>query len=705
MSTAWVVGGEPNPQAGSIGPTAPSSPPAPAPSLAPPRSGPAASLGRPGTGPAAGLAVQALNAPDVGGASRSWPAHPSGGDGIRSGRLRGPRAAADHVQDIPRRLQPSGLTIAALAFLSMLGLLLFWPRLGAAPTDQSDLMVLTTQRLHDETARREQAQQALYASEDRYREVVENVGCIIIKLDPNGRIISWNRVAAESFGWRIEEVLGRSLSDTIMPQTQAPERCVQDILADLADSPVRCKNPGNCARHVVENLGKNGERAWVAWTYRPILKADGQITGVLCVGANISEIREAQLKLAESEAKYRALFRDSLEPMSLTKAGKITDVNPAWLNLHGFRSPEEVIGMDVLDVLHPDDRAALVSRRQTPPEGRKRVFQVRDLRKDGVAVPVEVYSTPINLQGELTILSTVHDVSARVLKDEALHTARKDWEDIFQSISDPTMLLDPDMTILAANRALTKVLGVGAEEIVGRACHQVFHGSPCPPPICPIMHMKVTGRCEQTRFELDLFGGSFIASCTPLTDETGRIKGFLHTMIDITERKKAEEALRFSEERYRSLVEGVQGYAIFMLDPNGLVATWSEGSERIFGHAASEILGKHFSCFHTEEDAGGEKLQQTLLAAQHDGRSESHGWRLRKNGVAFWGQRAHDPLDRRPRPPHRLLRDHPRSDRPEGCRGEDPPSEPGVGVPRNPSHRRACHRQQGTGSLQLLRFP
>jgi PAS domain S-box-containing protein len=97
-----------------------------------------------------------------------------------------------------------------------------------------------------------------------------------------------------------------------------------------------------------------------------------------------------------------------------------------------------------------------------------------------------------------------------------------------------------------------------------------------------------------------------------------------------------ELALRRSEQRFQLFVEAVRDYAIFMLDPEGHVATWNRGAERIKGYKASEIIGSHFSRFYPEEDLRAGKPQWELKVAAKEGRFEDEGWRVRKDGSRFW---------------------------------------------------------------------
>ncbi len=117
-------------------------------------------------------------------------------------------------------------------------------------------------------------------------------------------------------------------------------------------------------------------------------------------------------KLAASENKYRTLFEDSLQAMSLTRQGRLVEVNPAWLALHGHTRKSEVIGRDVMDFIHPDDRRVLVARRDTWSPDNAGVIRMRDITAIGETVDVEVHSSRIEYDGKRSILTTVKDITA-----------------------------------------------------------------------------------------------------------------------------------------------------------------------------------------------------------------------------------------------------------------------------------------------------
>ncbi len=115
-----------------------------------------------------------------------------------------------------------------------------------------------------------------------------------------------------------------------------------------------------------------------------------------------------------------------------------------------------------------------------------------------------------------------------------------------------------------------------------------------------------------------------------------RAQRFEELQREIEEHERAEESLRQSEERFRLLVSEVQNYAIFLLDPEGHVASWNLGAQRIKGYTEEEVRGRHFSLFYTPEDVQRQHPQRELAVAAREGRYEEEGWRVRKDGTRFW---------------------------------------------------------------------
>jgi len=121
-----------------------------------------------------------------------------------------------------------------------------------------------------------------------------------------------------------------------------------------------------------------------------------------------------------------------------------------------------------------------------------------------------------------------------------------------------------------------------------------------------------------------------------IQDEKGKLLGFAKITRDMTEQRQTQQALLESERRFRILVQGVTDYAIFMLDPEGNVANWNAGAERIKGYSPDEIIGQHFSRLYTREDFDAGVPHNAIETARTTGRYEAEGWRVRKDGSRFW---------------------------------------------------------------------
>ena len=212
---------------------------------------------------------------------------------------------------------------------------------------------------------------------------------------------------------------------------------------------------------------------------------------------------------------------------------------------------------------------------------------------------------------------------------------------LVESVQDYAIFaLDPNGYILSWNAGAQRFKGYTADEIIGKH-FSIFYPQERIATGFPEYELREaarTGRFEDEGWRLRKDGTRFWASVviTSLRDSSGTLVGFAKVTRDLTERRAAEQALRLSEERFRLIVQNVQDYAIFMLDPTGHVATWNEGAQRIKQYSADEIIGKHFSIFYPPDKVAEQFPQYELREAERTGHFEDEGWRLRKDGTRFW---------------------------------------------------------------------
>ena len=195
--------------------------------------------------------------------------------------------------------------------------------------------------------------------------------------------------------------------------------------------------------------------------------------------------------------------------------------------------------------------------------------------------------------------------------------------------------------ILDWNSGAERIFGHEASDVIGRhyACffseEEQRAGVPDAALAIAVAEGSFDGEGWRQRQDGEPFWGHITLAA--LRSRGGGMEGFVQITRDLTQRRMTMEALRLSEERFRLLVECVQGHAIFMLDPEGHVVSWNSGARRVKGYEEDEIIGRHFSVFYPPEEVDAGLPRELLALAWKEGKVEEEGWRVRKDGTRFLG--------------------------------------------------------------------
>jgi len=476
---------------------------------------------------------------------------------------------------------------------------------------------------------RKEAEQALRTSEERYRTLYELASDAFLNVHTNGEILDANVAAAELLGYTLEELKELSaLHDIIAPEIS------EETMASLAK---QLKEQDHFEVGTIW-LRKDGSRVQVAVSGKP-LTIDGQPL-LQIIGRDITERKQAEEALLESEAKYHDLVETSQDMIWKCAAdGRFTYLNGAWRETLGYEL-EEMLGRPFTDFQTPEAAAQDTQEFASHLAGGSVTgYETTHVSKSGEEVHLVFNAMPLfGADGNIVgTQGTAYNITARKRAEEALRLRSAAVE----AAANGVVIADREGDIVWVNAAFTALTGYPFEEAIGQNPRLLRSGKHDQPFYKQLWDTVLAGQVWRGEIINQRKDGSFYTeeqAITPVSDEHGEITHFIAIKQDITDRKQAEEALRaLQEERYDRLLE-VAPDGIVIVDGAGVIETVNAKTEEMFGYDRSELIGRPVEMliperFHERHLAHRQAYTAAPHARQMGPEIDLYG--LRKDGSGF----------------------------------------------------------------------
>jgi PAS domain S-box-containing protein len=444
--------------------------------------------------------------------------------------------------------------------------------------------------INDMLAALENAHRDMVNSERRYRGVVEDLPDLICRYSSDGIINFVNASFCAFFSVKEDEILGKSIDGSVWQSHLKSGRKLEGKINE------------NYPTFTYENQHKTPEGLhWILWTARGIFDQTGSLVEIQSVGREITSIRKAEEALRESEERYHLLAENMTDVIHLNATDEnlqFVYISPSIKN-SGYK-PADLIGRSPFDTLIESEDIALVKSflKGIIDNKKEDIIEYRIRVIDGSFVWVETMANPIldEKGNAIYIACTSRDITERKKAEEARRESEERYQLLAENMTDVIHLHTPDPELRFAYVSPSiKIAGYEASELIGKPAIGLFFA----PEGAEIIRQALqrfleTKRGEVIEYPAIMKDGSrrwVETISSPVFDKEGNLIYIANSSRDITSRKRAEEALRESQQQMSDIISFLPE-AIMAIDLNGKVMIWNQAMETLTGVLARDILGK-----------------------------------------------------------------------------------------------------------------
>jgi PAS domain S-box-containing protein len=439
----------------------------------------------------------------------------------------------------------------------------------------------------------DRAAEELRQSDEQFRLLVKSVqDYAIFMLDLEGHVASWNPGAERIKGYRAEEILGRHFSifyppedaDRGIPDAQLREACLSSRVVDEG-----------------WRIRKDGSRFWANGSIAVIRNGGGNVIGFAKITRDLTERRRAEEALHQSEARIRLIFDTALDAVvTMDEHGLVKEWNPQAERIFGWRY-DEAVGRRMSELLIPPRyRAAhenglrhFLATGAGPLLNRR--VEITAVRRDGNEFPVELSIAPHQVGDTWFFSGFVRDITHRKQAEASLRESEERFRLLVESIEEYAIfMIDLDGLVVSWNPGAERIRGYPAEEVLGRH-FSIFYPAEDIEQGRPDAHWRAATtafRVEDEGWRVRKDGSRFWANVvlSAMRNSEGNVIGFANITRDLTERRRAEEALRASEVRWRTMFEKFP-VGIVLRDAEQRYMAANPAFQQMIGYSEQELSG------------------------------------------------------------------------------------------------------------------